>query len=262
MDGARMTTSSGTRTRTPLNLRRLSEEEKRKSEEWLQSKAGKTDMERLLKAQESKGIKESLKARMDESIINGINAGIWSRTNESEKSFLIKCSQSENLIVVDDRIELKSNSDIHMHLFIENDSIFIQATSRCEDERSHGKCKDPGGGNVSGCHYQVDETLWIGRRGASDPRNRFKWNLRLLLSAYKDDNIVVALIERKLLSYNEICNKVCSYTKCDGSSLGGAIKKSKRKNKKRTKKKSKRKKTPQKRKKNRKKKNKRELINN
>ena len=128
-----------------------------------------------------------------------------------------------------------------MHLFIENGSIFIQATSRCEDERSDGKCNDPEGGNVSGCHYQVDETLWKGRKGAPNPKSRFKRNLRLLLTSYMDDNIVVALIERKLLSYNDKCSMVCGTTNCEGSSIG-AIKKSKRKSKKR----SKRKKTKQK----------------
>lgn len=241
MEGTRMTTGS----RTPLNLKPLSGEQKRKGKEWGESKDGKTDMERLLQAQEYKGMQESLKARMDESIIDGFNTTIWSKTNESEKDFLIKCSESENLIVVDDRIELKGNSDIHMHLFIKNGSIFIQATSRCEDERPGGKCNDPGGGNVSGCHYQVDETLWKGRKGAPNPKSRFKRNLRLLLTSYMDDNIVVALIERKLLSYNDKCNMVCETTNCEGSSIGD-IKKSKRKNKKRTKKKSKRKKTKQK----------------
>lgn len=230
-----------TRSRKRLNLKPLSESQQRKRNEWLQSKESKTDMERLLKILEYRGIQESLKARMDESIINGFNTEIWSKTNESEKNFLKKCSESENLIVVDDRIELKDNSDIHMHLFIENGSIFIQATSRCEDERSDGKCNDPEGGNVSGCHYQVDETLWKGRKGAPNPKSRFKRNLRLLLTSYMDDNIVVALIERKLLSYNDKCNMVCGTTNCEGSSIG-AIKKSKRKSKKR----SKRKKTKQK----------------
>jgi len=216
----------GTRTRPRLNLNPLTAEQKSR-----QPSSSKTEMQRLL----DKGIQDSRKARMDESKPEGFNAKIWSHTNESEKSFLIKCTKSPYLIVVDDRIELRANPDIHMHLFIKDDSIIIQATSRCEDERS-GKCIDPEGGNVSGCHYQVDETLWKGRRGASEPTSRFNRNLRRLLSAYgrNDDNIVVALIERKLLSYNEICNKVCSTTDCDGNRLG-AIKKSKRKNKKITK---------------------------
>ena len=73
-----------TRSRKRLNLKPLSESNRN---EWLQSKESKTDMERLLKAQEYKSIKESLKARMDESIINGFNTEIWSKTNESEKNF-------------------------------------------------------------------------------------------------------------------------------------------------------------------------------